>query len=115
MLDRILRVTMLYDFYGALLTEKQRSYLEMHYLNDLSLSEIAEETHISRQAVHDNIRRAETALEEYEQALRLVERHQADRSAIRQAFAQLANLPIEIRQLPDIEQPMKVLQSLLER
>lgn len=115
MLDRILRVTMLYDFYGALLTEKQRSYLEMHYLNDLSLSEIAEETHISRQAVHDNIRRAETALEEYEQALRLVERHQADRSVIRQTLAQLANLPLEIRQLPDIEQPMKVLQGLLER
>lgn len=115
MLDRILRVTMLYDFYGALLTEKQRSYLEMHYLNDLSLSEIAEETHISRQAVHDNIRRAETALEEYEQALRLVERHQADRSAIRQALSQLANLPLEIRQQPDIEQSMQVLQSLLER
>ena len=113
MLDRILRVTMLYDFYGALLTEKQRSYVEMHYLNDLSLSEIAEETHISRQAVHDNVRRAETALEEYEQALKLVERHEANRSAIRQALVQLESLPVEIRQLSDIKEPINLLRSLL--
>ncbi|PKC51704.1 SRP54-domain-containing protein, partial [Rhizophagus irregularis] len=50
----------------ALLTDKQRSYMELYYLDDLSLGEIAESYEVSRQAVYDNIRRTEAMLEEYE-------------------------------------------------
>lgn len=61
----------LFDFYQALLTDKQRSYMQLYYLDDLSLGEIAESYGISRQAVYDNIRRTEAMLEEYEAKLEL--------------------------------------------
>lgn len=66
------RVALLFDFYGPLLTERQQELVRDYYLNDLSLGEIAEAAGVSRQAVHDQIRRAETALEEAEQKLGLV-------------------------------------------
>ena len=56
---------MLLDFYGELLTDKQRECFDLHFNEDLSLSEIAEQLSISRQAVWDNIRRAELSLSEY--------------------------------------------------
>ena len=66
--------SMLLDFYGELLTEKQRDCFDMHYNEDLSLSEIAEQLGISRQGVWDNIRRAESALKEYEDKTGLIRR-----------------------------------------
>ena len=64
----------LYDFYGELLTERQRSVYEMSINEDLSLSEIADTLSISRQAVHDIIKRCDHQLEEYEEKLHLVEK-----------------------------------------
>ena len=58
--EQLMRV-MLFDFYGELLTAKQRMYFHLHYNEDLSLSEIAEQEGISRQGVWDIIRRAEEA------------------------------------------------------
>lgn len=52
-MDEILHLTLLYDFYGELLTEKQKQVFDLHYQDDLSLSEIGEELSISRQAVRD--------------------------------------------------------------
>ena len=59
--------TMLFDFYGELLTPKQREFFDLHYNADLSLAEIAESTGTSRQAVWDIIRRAEATLRETEE------------------------------------------------
>lgn len=64
----------LYDFYGELLNERQRKVYEDFYFNDLSLSEIAADEGISRQGVHDLIKRCSKALEEYENKLHLVEK-----------------------------------------
>ncbi len=64
----------LYDFYGELLTERQRSVYEMSINEDLSLSEIADTLSISRQAVHDIIKRSDHQLEEYEEKLHLVDK-----------------------------------------
>ena len=64
----------LYDFYGELFTEHQRSVYEMSINEDLSLSEIADTLSISRQAVHDIIKRCDKQLEEYEDKLHLVEK-----------------------------------------
>lgn len=64
--------SMLLDFYGELLTEKQRECYDLHYNEDLSLAEIAEQSGISRQGVWDNIRRAEAALKNYEDKTGLV-------------------------------------------
>ncbi|AMA63266.1 MAG: putative DNA-binding protein [Kurthia gibsonii] len=71
LLDKTTRMNFLFDFYQALLTDKQRSYMQLYYLDDLSLGEIAESYEVSRQAVYDNIRRTEAMLEEYEEKLQL--------------------------------------------
>lgn len=72
--------TMLFDFYGELLTEKQREYYDLHYNQDLSLAEIAASSGISRQGVWDNIRRADAALRDAESRLGLVQRFAAQRT-----------------------------------
>ena len=79
MIDKVCRNGLLYDFYGALLTDKQQYCFELHYLRDMSLSEIAGGLTVSRQAVHDILRRAEQLLEDYEDKLQLVSRHQKER------------------------------------
>lgn len=73
-MDKIYEQTMLYDFYGELLTAHQRSIYEDAVYNDMSLGEIAEERGISRQGVHDLIRRCDRILQDYESKLHLVER-----------------------------------------
>lgn len=69
-----LTISMLMDFYGQLLTDKQLSALDMYYNEDLSLAEIADEFGISRQGVRDNIKRGEKQLSEYEEKLGLAKR-----------------------------------------
>lgn len=64
----------LYDFYGELLTDHQRTVYEMSVVEDLSLSEIADSLSISRQGVHDTIKRCNHLLEDYESRLHLVEK-----------------------------------------
>ena len=64
----------LYDFYGELLTERQQQVYESVVLEDYSLSEVAEDLGISRQGVHDMVKRYNKTLEEYEQKLHLVEK-----------------------------------------
>jgi len=79
---------MLYDFYGELLTPHQRRIYEDAVLNDLSLGEIADEQGISRQGVHDIIRRCDKALTEYESKLKLVARF----TRIKHTLAQINDL-----------------------
>lgn len=73
-MDKIYEQAMLFDFYGELLTEHQRSVYMDAVCNDLSLGEIAQERGISRQGVHDLVRRCDRILREYEEKLHLVER-----------------------------------------
>ena len=80
--DGRLMKSMLLDFYGELLTEKQRDCYDLHYNEDLSLSEIAEQLSISRQGVWDNIRRAEMSLNEIEEKTGLVRRFETVRGRI---------------------------------
>ena len=83
-MDEILHLTLLYDFYGELLTEKQKQVFDLHYQDDLSLSEIGEELSISRQAVWDQLKRTEKILMDYEQKLGLVARFQAQKKSVRE-------------------------------
>ncbi len=73
---------LLYDFYGELLTEHQRSVYEDVVFNDLSLGEVARERGISRQGVHDLIRRCDRILEDYENKLHLVRKFQQTRQMV---------------------------------
>ena len=80
--DSRLSRSMLLDFYGELLTEKQRTCFDLHYNEDLSLSEIAEMLGISRQGAWDNIRRAEMAMEDVESKTGLIGRFEENRSEL---------------------------------
>jgi len=83
MLEKTTRVNFLLDFYQALLTPKQRSYMELYYLEDYSLGEISDTFDVSRQAVYDNIKRTEKMLESYEERLKLYEKFLKRQALIR--------------------------------
>lgn len=83
-MERILEQSLLYDFYGELLNTHQKSIYEDFVLNDLSLSEIAEQQGISRQGVHDLIKRCNKILKEYEEKLHLVEKFLNTKSMVEQ-------------------------------
>jgi hypothetical protein len=68
-MEKKIEISILLDIYGNLLTEKQRQLLDDYYNNDLSLSEIAENEEITRQAVRDNLKKGENNLFEYEEKL----------------------------------------------
>ena len=89
-MDKLARQALLYDFYGELLTEHQRNIYEDVVLNDYSLSEVAQDQGISRQGVHDLVKRSTRILEEYEEKLHLVQR-----------FVQIRENVNEIRKLTD--------------
>ena len=75
-MEKIFEQGLLYDFYGELLTDHQKKMYEAAVFNDLSLSEIAVEAGISRQGVHDLLKRCDRILQGYEEKLHLVERFQ---------------------------------------
>ena len=79
-----LSVAVLMDFYGDILTPKQRDVMEMYYDQDLSLGEIAENTGITRQGVLDSIHRGEVQMQEMEKKLHLYARYQETCAAIKQ-------------------------------
>lgn len=110
MLEKTNQVNLLFDFYAALLKGKQREYLELYYLDDLSLGEIAEMHEVSRQAVYDHIKRAEKQLFEYEEKLQLASKHE-QRQAI---LDQLISLAKEIRESGTREELHTLLQQLSE-
>ena len=89
--SRVMRA-MLFDFYGELLTDKQRECFDLHYNDDLSLAEIAEQCGISRQGVWDNIRRAEAAMTEIEEKTGLIRRFNEQSEAIAELKSELFEL-----------------------
>ena len=92
--SRLMR-SMLLDFYGELLTEKQRECFDLHFNEDLSLSEIAEQCGISRQGVWDNIRRAEATLTDLEEKTGLVGRVMELERELEETRAELQRLKAE--------------------
>ena len=69
-LDKVVEIANLFEIYSSLLSEKQKEYLEDHFENDLSLSEIAKNNNVSRQAIYDNIKRGIALLYDYEDKLK---------------------------------------------
>lgn len=76
MLDEITTISMLYDFYGNLLSDRQKEFLRLYREENFSLSEIAQELDLSKQGVFDGVKKAEIALYAYEEKLKLLERFQ---------------------------------------
>lgn len=86
-MEKIVEQGLLYDFYGELLTDHQKRIYEDVVFNDLSLSEIAAELGISRQGVHDLVRRCDRILSEYEEKLHLVEKFMKTRQMVEEIQA----------------------------
>ncbi|MDD2619332.1 MAG: YlxM family DNA-binding protein [Syntrophomonadaceae bacterium] len=91
MMEKFEYVVMLMDFYGPLLTKKQQHVLSLHYENDWSLSEIANNMQISRQAVYDLLKRAENSLQDYEERLGLLQRFLNTQQEIDEVYHLLNN------------------------
>lgn len=89
-MSKDLHISVLLDFYGSMLTDKQRDVIELYYNEDLSLAEIAEHEKITRQGVRDSIKRGEVVLIEMEQRLGLVAK-----------FKQLSETLADISRLAD--------------
>ena len=92
-----LEMTVLLDFYGDMLTPKQREFLEYYYNDDLSLAEIAANVGITRQGVRDAIKRSECQLTEMEQRLQLVRRFREVQEGLRDIADCAAKIGIENR------------------
>lgn len=92
---RSLELTMLLDFYGALLTDKQHEMMRLRVEEDLSLSEIADGFGVSRQAVHDALRKAEKTLIDMEEKLHLVEKYRLLHHKAHLAMAALEDQDID--------------------
>ena len=108
-MDKILEQTLLYDFYGELLTEHQKQIYEDVVFGDYSLSEVAEEQGISRQGVHDLVKRCNKLLQEYESRLHLVERFVAVKRQIEEMKRSLQEAAE-----PDREELTRRLDKILE-
>ena len=95
MKNQTYRMTMLFDFYGEVLTERQKEFFDLYYNEDLSLAEIAENYGISRQGVRDVIVRAEAVMTELEDKTGLLKRFMQMRGrveAIEEAVAQIRTI-----------------------
>ena len=93
-MEQKLEQAYLYDFYGELLKDRQRKIYEDFIFNDLSLGEIAEEEGISRQGVHDIVRRCTKALEGYEESLHLVQKFLSTKERVAKIHALAGELRI---------------------
>ncbi len=111
-------VSSLLDYYGSLLTDKQREAVEYYYNDDLSLGEIAENLNISRQGVRDSIKRAEAVLFEAEEKLRLLKiskELQERLDTIRRNIDIIDDLNIKRYRSNDINESIKVILAELEK
>ncbi|MGI6067059.1 MAG: YlxM family DNA-binding protein [Bacillota bacterium] len=113
MIEKLARMAMLYDFYGQLLTAKQQRMMELFYHDDLSLSEIAQEYGISRQAVYDILKRTEKILEGYERKLQLLEKFQEQEKRIAR-IRELVILTQETRNLDYLSHISAIIQEINE-
>lgn len=96
-MEEILKQSLLYDFYGELLTAHQKEIYEEVVLDDCSLGEVAESHGISRQGVHDLIKRCQRMLEGYEEKLKLVEKF----LAVKTRVEQIEQLTKEVSEQPE--------------
>lgn len=97
-IESMVRMNQLYAYYHNLLTDKQGEMLSLYYEEDYSLAEIAEHYQVSRQAVHDTLKRSEKALEQYEASLKLLERR-LQREALLQEMERSLDNPRKLQEV----------------
>lgn len=115
MFEKMIEISMLYDFYGQLLTEKQRELLKLHHEDNYSLSEIAAEYGISRQGVHDAVKKAEKALHEYESKLGLISKFTAAEKAVKNADSEIDRLIRENSRNRQLSDRLRHIKSMIDK
>ena len=103
-LNQIVELSLLYDFYGALLKEHKRRIFEDYVLNDYSLSEIAAEQGMSRQGVHDTVKRCSRELEHYEETLHLIEKFRKTKEYVNEIHA----IAMKVRETKNVDDIAKI-------
>ncbi len=109
-MEKIVEQALLFDFYGELLTKHQKQIYEDVVLNDLSLSEAAENYGITRQGVHDLIKRCNKILKGYEEKLQLVEKFLTTKKLVQEIY----ELAQEIEEKQEILKIQKLAKEILE-
>ena len=114
-MDKKIEISILLDIYSNLLTEKQYDFLNDYYNNDLSLSEIAENENITRQAVRDNLKKGENKLFEYEEKLGFMKKTKVQEEQIAKVLSELSKIESKMtdkqiaKVLEDVKQKLSVL------
>lgn len=106
-------LSMLYDFYGALLKENQQQMFEAYILNDFSITEIADDMGITRQGVHDAIKRTTKQLREYEDKLGLAGRFEKQKGLVKKLREKISRMQPS-GSSPQWEEVFSLLQEILE-
>ena len=114
MKNQAYRMTLLFDFYGEMLTDRQKEFYDLYYNEDLSLTEIAENYNMSRQGVRDAIVRAEAVLNELEEKTGLIKRFQEQTKDL-QALQELADAARAANSDPTVADYLRRIQELCEK
>ena len=113
-MDKTLRDSLLMDFYGELLPKRQKDVIKLYYEEDLSLSEISEEFGISRQGVHDALKKGQHSLSEYEKTLGLIQKFQDQRQKIRELSKELESIIDNKQGDVNLEENLNRIKELLQ-
>ena len=113
-IENIMEQTLLYDFYGELLTDHQKRIYEDVVFNDLSLTEVAEQEGISRQGVHDSLKNAEKSLEDYESKLGLVEKFSRTTEAIEEIDKRIDSLILTLEEGSNTREELKKIRNVID-
>ena len=92
LLEKYVEISLLYDFYGDLLSHKQKLIIDYYYNNNFSLGEIAEKIDISRQGVYDSLKRGEELLYDYDDKLKLLEKYTTNRDLIKNVLTNISGI-----------------------
>ncbi len=113
-MKEFVRISMLLDYYGTLLTEKQNQILKMYYEEDYSLGEIADIYNISRQAAFDAIKKGEAVLNKYEQALNLTQKQSEKENIAKEIRSLLKKLTVDQNEISILEDIKQLLDKITE-
>lgn len=115
MIDKMFEIGLLYDFYSELLTPHQKNISQLYFEDNYTLGEIADQTGISRQAVHDAVSKSEKALRAYEGKLGLAQRFRAREHEIRKADEAIEEIILRHADDGQLISELQSIRSILDR
>lgn len=114
-IDKTARMSILFDFYGQILPQKQNRIFQLYYDDNLSLSEIGEEFKMSKQGVHDALKKAELTLEEFETKLKLVDNNRKNEEILKRTITTMRRMTDDKNVSLNIKKELNKIQSDLDQ